>query len=572
MDEFMRRIVSFLLVLFCGLLFGLFSPIPLTQPTHAQTKPFIFPVAAPPGPASWLFGQPYGNTIGAFVRGADWYDAGQRLHFGIDVSMPCDTPLVAIGDGEVIFVDDLGFGSGPHNLLIRHAAEGVISLYGHLLDRPLVVPGQFVTAGQEVARSGDPDVTCDSRPHLHLEIRSLDYFTAYNPVDYIAADWHTLLLIGSFRYPNFQQDLDNARRWMSVDDQPAVVFGGRALNNYAAPFPDSRADAAPTNPHISRTLDVLPESAEFAARRLAFDGCCPGAWWHPTQPNTLYLIDGAEGQRASIFEWNTSASELSNLIGQAPPPTLSPDGTHEIRLISDTDVLIRRFVDDIEWTVNTEGEMPALSTDNARLLWVQQGQVPLPGQNALTTFIWVGDADGANTRMIATESGLNAQWLDEARILITRRMGISTTLGVYDTRDDSVFILGIYTWMRQLTVAPGGGRIMFFVVNQEDPAQGGVYTIETQPNAQAQHLDWFGSWRWRDANSVYYVPFDGAAYNTPSLRHSLRFYNITTGDDQLLADNFAIANGDWSVSASGAQIAFWSADDMTVWLLEQILP
>ncbi|MFN8447568.1 MAG: hypothetical protein U0521_02945 [Anaerolineae bacterium] len=74
-------------------------------------KPFILPMASPPGPTTWLLGQPYGNTVGAFLTGADQYEAGQQLHFGLDFSMPCGTPLVAVADGVVGYVDDLGFGA-----------------------------------------------------------------------------------------------------------------------------------------------------------------------------------------------------------------------------------------------------------------------------------------------------------------------------------------------------------------------------------------------------------------------------------------------------------------------------
>ena len=87
--------------------------------------------------------------------------------------MPCKTPLIAVGDGEVIYVDNLTFGAGPHNLILRHTASGVTTLYGHLFERPSVQQYQTVKQGDVVALSGDPDVTCDLRPHLHLEVRSL---------------------------------------------------------------------------------------------------------------------------------------------------------------------------------------------------------------------------------------------------------------------------------------------------------------------------------------------------------------------------------------------------------------
>ena len=208
----------------------------MTQPAaSAPTALFGLPFADPPGPDTWLLGQPYGNTVGAFARRRDWYRAGQGMHFGVDFSAACGTPVVAIGDGVVLKVDAREHGSGPHNLLIAHP-NGYVSLYGHLLERPLLVVGQPVRRGEMVGRVGDPDLTCTSRPHLHLEIRDRGLRRAFNPHLLIDADWEALMLVGPFGR-GFQRDLDNPRRWQSVWDQPEVRFGQPLLNDYRNPWP-----------------------------------------------------------------------------------------------------------------------------------------------------------------------------------------------------------------------------------------------------------------------------------------------------------------------------------------------
>ncbi len=93
-----------------------------------------------------------------------------------------------------------------------------------------------------------------------------------------------------------------------------------------------------------------------------------------------------------------------------------------------------------------------------------------------------------------------------------------------------------------------------------------MFAVETQPGAQAIRLPWFGSWRWRDANSVFYIPFDPT-----SDRQSLAFYDLATGASGSLTDansSFSMANGDWSMSADGQRIAFLNAADLTTWLIE----
>ncbi len=204
--------------------------------SQTQDRPFRLPFLDPPGPDTWLMVQAYGNTTGAYRQRASTYVAGQGLHFGVDLSARCGAPIVAIGDGVVAKVDALEHGAAPHNLIIDHA-NGYASFYGHLLERPDLQVGQAVQQGQVVAKVGDPDLTCTSRPHLHLEIRNAGLYNhAYNPIPLIAADWDALALAGSSS-PGFERDLDNPRQWQRLDDQPEVIFGGRRLNEYSNPWP-----------------------------------------------------------------------------------------------------------------------------------------------------------------------------------------------------------------------------------------------------------------------------------------------------------------------------------------------
>lgn len=196
---------------------------------------FGLPFAEPPGPDTWLLGQAYGNTTGAFARRREWYRAGQGIHFGIDFSARCGTPVVAIGDGVVLKVDAREHGSAPHNLLIAHP-NGYVSLYGHLLERPPLRVGQRVRRGEVIGLTGDPDLTCASRPHLHLEIRDRTLSRAFNAHRLIEADWDALMLIGAFGR-SFQRDLDAPRKWQTVFDQPDIRFGGPLINEFKNTWP-----------------------------------------------------------------------------------------------------------------------------------------------------------------------------------------------------------------------------------------------------------------------------------------------------------------------------------------------
>jgi murein DD-endopeptidase MepM/ murein hydrolase activator NlpD len=232
--ERLARLVPFVVLLF---LLGTAAYLPRAAAQSEVQKPFNLPFKEPPGPATWLLGQTYGNTTGAYRQRSTTYGASQGIHFGIDFSAPCGTELVALADGVVYAVDALSYGSAPHNLLIDHPDLGYTVLYGHLLEPSSLRPGQEVQAGQVVALSGDPAETCYGRPHLHLEVRdSNNRARKYNPVLLIQADWDNLSLLGPFSR-TFERDLDDPRKWQFLDDQPEAVSGGPLLNDFANPWP-----------------------------------------------------------------------------------------------------------------------------------------------------------------------------------------------------------------------------------------------------------------------------------------------------------------------------------------------
>jgi murein DD-endopeptidase MepM/ murein hydrolase activator NlpD len=230
---------TILLIALSGMLVWMISASAMAaeSPSEKTLPRFILPFEGPPGPDTWYFLQPYGNTAFAYQFRYSTYDAGQGLHFGVDLAAPCGTPIVAIGNGVVDSVDSW-HGARPHNLMIDHQ-NGYMSFYGHLLVRAKLKPGQEVKAGEVIALSGDPDLTCSSRPHIHLEIRSTDHRTAYNPLLFIDVDWERLALIGGFPL-RFEQDMDDPHRWQDLYDQPDTRFGYPLLNDYGSPWPPAR--------------------------------------------------------------------------------------------------------------------------------------------------------------------------------------------------------------------------------------------------------------------------------------------------------------------------------------------
>lgn len=536
-----------------------------TEPAQAQGKPMVMPVGLPAGPSTWLFGQAYGNTPGAFNYGDEWYSAGQGLHFGIDLSMPCGTPLVAVADGVVAFADDLGFGAGPHNLILRHDALGVTTLYGHLQGYPPVRPGQTVAQGELVGYSGDPDSTCFSRPHLHFEVRSLDYQTTYNPVDWIDADWNALALVGAYSGHLFQADMDNASRWMSLDDQPDVRFWGQRLNDYRAVYPPPNGQNAPTNALVNHDLPALDTSAAWTVRQIGGEQCCWQNFWDPVQPDSLYSIFGQAGQRASLYAWDLANSRLGEVVEAAPPSHKSPDGSMVIRM-EGGDAVLTRQSDGVVFRATTGGEIPALNPANTHLLWVDSPP-SVPGQARPAATVRVMEIGRNTPTDLLSAQGANAQWIDDTRVIATiPGQDRTTRVILIDTVSGENTDLGTYFWMRGLSVGPGGQWALMILSNQADATASGIYALNlATTGAQPTLLGWFGSWRWRDADELYVIPMQADSDPVQALYH----HDLTTGTlTALTTPPFTIMNGDWSVSADGRRIAFRELTTRELSLLE----
>ncbi|MGP1924681.1 MAG: murein DD-endopeptidase MepM [Arsenophonus sp. NEOnobi-MAG3] len=100
-------------------------------------------------------------------------------HHGVDLSMPVGTPILAVGDGEVIIAKYSG--AAGNFIAIRHGRQ-YSSRYMHLR-KLLVKPGQKVKKGERIALSGNTGRTTGS--HLHYELwfnqRAVNPLTANLP-------------------------------------------------------------------------------------------------------------------------------------------------------------------------------------------------------------------------------------------------------------------------------------------------------------------------------------------------------------------------------------------------------
>ena len=148
------------------------------------------------------FDRPFTNEY--YTWGSYYYPYGTNAggkyfwHYGIDILNPHGTPIVAVGDGTVIYAGlDDQIQLGPwlnfygQAVVIEHDRQWenqpLYTLYGHV-SQVLVGVGQHVETGQPIAEVGQLGVA--TGPHLHLEVRLGDgtYEDTRNPDLWVRPD------------------------------------------------------------------------------------------------------------------------------------------------------------------------------------------------------------------------------------------------------------------------------------------------------------------------------------------------------------------------------------------------
>ena len=115
---------------------------------------------------------------------------------------------------------------------------------------------------------------------------------------------------------------------------------------------------------------------------------------------------------------------------------------------------------------------------------------------------------------------------------------------------------------RGVSVSPDGSRVIYYVAF-DSAARNGLWLRPTS-GAAPRRLDAVGSYRWRDARRLLLIPLrpDGSP-------HVLREYNVQANAWRTLGDlGDQVRQGDWSVSPDGERMAYLSARDGNVRVVE----
>ena len=174
-------------------------------------RPPVYPVPWVPSPHDHFY---FLNPIAAFDIEAAYSNYGYGdvffedvVHTGIDIPGDIGTPILAAGEGKVVYAGQ-GIYRGGENvyddpygkaIVIQHSfsyqGEPLYTLYAHL-DEILVIEEQEVKAGEKIGYMGNTGKT--TGPHLHFEVRlgKNEYFSTRNPDLWISPPQGWGVLIG----------------------------------------------------------------------------------------------------------------------------------------------------------------------------------------------------------------------------------------------------------------------------------------------------------------------------------------------------------------------------------------
>ncbi len=226
------------------------------------------------------------------------------------------------------------------------------------------------------------------------------------------------------------------------------------------------------------------------------------------------------------------------------------------------------------WDLSGVGALPFISPDGTRIAFDGRTRVTPAYANRRAAAITVADLNGTNVRQLTTlfGGGIVGWFPDGSRVLVlgTEVQGgqrpalwhVNVTTGSVEKLDDAAR-------MANISIAPGGAWVAFLTLFEEDAYWNTTWAMNVDTGEQ-RRLDFAGPYAWvrdQDATLVYVSLRESADQGFGVWR-----LDVNTGQRDRLVDPartpLFIANGDWALAPDGKRLAFVSAQDGAIWLVE----
>lgn len=128
---------------------------------------------------------------------------GYTTHLGIDFDYQDSSPIYSAGDGIILYSgcndsncgsmqDGNAYGNGFGNMVVIDHGDGLWTIYGHMLEHPMVEIGESVTAGTQIGKLGNTGNSTGS--HLHFEVH--EHGNVVDPNNYLPIYENAITVLG----------------------------------------------------------------------------------------------------------------------------------------------------------------------------------------------------------------------------------------------------------------------------------------------------------------------------------------------------------------------------------------
>ena len=308
-------------------------------------------------------------------------------------------------------------------------------------------------------------------------------------------------------------------------------------------------------------------------RRLTAPGCCSGVWWSADGTQVLY-VDKPDERDAAIWGVDAVTGE------QAPYSTVVGVLQHDDRYVlapphqaSQSAAVYDRQTGE-SWVLPGAGNLPFIAPDGARVAYDGRPSQQTLFASRRANPIVVAALDGSNPQHLTTLYGVGILgWFPDGSRLLALGMQnpdterptlwqIDATTGALEKFDDGAHL-------RNISLSPDGTWLVFLKAFEEDPDLNTTWAMHVFSGAQ-KRLDFAVRYAWigTESAALVYIP----PRETPDAGFGVWKLDVTSGERYQLTDPsqtpLFIANGDWALARDGKRLAFVSAKDYAIWLLE----
>jgi Tol biopolymer transport system component len=305
--------------------------------------------------------------------------------------------------------------------------------------------------------------------------------------------------------------------------------------------------------------------------RLTTGGCCVRPFWSP-DGRQVWFLDRPTAEAVTAI-WGIDAAGgdptvITDLLG-----VFSPDARLVAYPSSDRLTYIQRTDGEERWVIPSGGRSITFSPDGQRIGWQA-----VSSQNGSyykrKVELWLANVDGTDARKVITVTGGGiVGWFPNANRWLVLSSDLSEenySLTVLDIDSANRVEIARAPRLGGASISPKGEWVVFQVTASGNNQHDGLWVVRSDGHGMRK-LDVYGSYQWRSAGRLAIVPLELSA-NSDNQSHRLLEVEVDTGMVTPLTDptqlSFRIANADWAMAPEGDKLAYVSAEDRNIWLIQ----